>query len=59
MSKVKLTLVKSTAKRTPEQRATLVALGLRHTYHTIEKQINPAVNGMISKVKHLLKVENI
>lgn len=59
MSKVKLTLVKSTAKRSPAQRATLTALGFKRTYQTVEKENNPAIDGMISKVKHLLKVENI
>jgi large subunit ribosomal protein L30 len=59
MTKVRLTLVKGTSKRSPAQRATLVALGLRHTYHSLEKETNPAIDGMINKVKHLLKVENI
>jgi large subunit ribosomal protein L30 len=59
MSKVRITLVKGVAKKTPVQRATLSALGFKRTYQVIEKEINPAINGMISKVKHLLKVETI
>lgn len=59
MSKVKLTLVKSKAKRSPAQKATLVALGLGKTDSFVEKEINPAISGMINKVKHVLKVENI
>ena len=59
MGKVKLTLVKGISKRSPVQRATLTALGLRKTHHSIEKDVNPAIQGMIDKVKHLLKVENI
>jgi large subunit ribosomal protein L30 len=59
MSKVKLTLVKGISKRSPIQRATLVALGLGKTHSTVEKEINPAISGMINKVKHVLKVENI
>ncbi len=59
MAKVKLTLIKSTAKRTPVQKATLTALGLGKTYSSVEKELNPAINGMIDKVKHVLKVENI
>lgn len=59
MSKVKITLVKGTSKRTPVQRATLAALGFKRTYQVLEKESNPAINGMIAKVKHLLKVENI
>jgi large subunit ribosomal protein L30 len=59
MSKVKITLVKGISKRTPAQRATLTALGFKKTHQTIEKETNPAIDGMISKVKHLLKVETI
>jgi large subunit ribosomal protein L30 len=59
MSKVKLTLVKSFAKRTPVQRATLTALGFKRTYQVVEKTNSPSVDGMIAQVKHLLKVESI
>jgi large subunit ribosomal protein L30 len=59
MKKVKLTLVKSTAKRSPSQKATLVALGLGKTHSSVEKECNDAIDGMINKVKHVLKVENI
>jgi large subunit ribosomal protein L30 len=59
MSKVKLTLVKSIAKRSPSQRATLIALGLGKTHSTVEKDRNSAIDGMINKVAHVLKVENI
>ncbi|MDZ4665505.1 MAG: 50S ribosomal protein L30 [Bacteroidota bacterium] len=59
MSKVKLTLVKSFAKRSPAQRATLTALGFKKTYQVIEKKTSPSVDGMIAKVMHLLKVESI
>ncbi len=59
MAKVRLTLVKGTSKRTPAQRATLVALGFKKTYQTLEKELNPAVQGQIDAVKHMLKVETI
>lgn len=59
MGKVKLTLVQGKSKRTPAQKATLQALGLRKTNSTVEKELNPAIEGMINKVKHVLKVENI
>lgn len=59
MKKVKLTLVKGISKRTPSQRATLVALGLGKTHSSVEKEVTPAINGMINKVKHVLKVEQI
>ncbi|MBA3664464.1 MAG: 50S ribosomal protein L30 [Bacteroidetes bacterium] len=59
MGKVKITLVKGTSKRSPSQRATLTALGFKKTHQTIEKESNPAIDGMISKVAHLLRIENV
>jgi large subunit ribosomal protein L30 len=59
MAKVKITLVKSAIDRPKSQKATLEALGLTKLNRTIEKEVNPAVQGMINKVQHLLKVENI
>jgi large subunit ribosomal protein L30 len=59
MAKVKITLVKGQAKRSPAQRATLVALGFKRSYQTLEKELNPAVQGQINVVKHMLKIENI
>ena len=59
MGKVKITLVKSIAKRSPSQKATILALGLGKTNDSVIKHSNPAIDGMISKVKHILKIENI
>lgn len=59
MTKVKLTLVKGKSKRSPSQRATLVALGFRKTHQTLEKEINPAIQGQINAVAHMLKIETI
>jgi len=59
MGKVKLTLVKSIAKRSPSQKATVVALGLGKTHSSVVKEIIFVIDGMISKIKHILKIENI
>lgn len=59
MAKVKITLVKSIAKRSPVQKKTLIALGLKKTHQSLEKEVNPSVQGMIDTVKHMLKVEHI
>jgi large subunit ribosomal protein L30 len=59
MKKVRLTLVKSVAKRSPAQKATLIALGLGKTHSSVEKKLDAPIEGMINKVKHVLKVENI
>ena len=38
---------------------TVKALGLHHVGHTVVKEDNPAIRGMIFKVKHMVKVEEI
>ncbi|NMA84598.1 MAG: 50S ribosomal protein L30 [Epulopiscium sp.] len=55
--KVKITLVKSTIGAKPKQRLTIEALGLKKLHKTVEHQDNPAIRGMIDKVRHLVKVE--
>jgi large subunit ribosomal protein L30 len=41
-----------------DQRATLEALGLRHQ-HSVTQKDNPAIRGMIFKVRHLVKVTEL
>lgn len=57
--KVKLTQVKSKIDRSKKQKATLEALGLRKMHQSVEHEVNPQIEGMILKVAHLLKVEEI
>ena len=57
MSKIKITLVKSTIDRPKDQKETVRALGIRKVYHSVEKETSPSVMGMINKVAHLLKIE--
>ncbi|NJN33106.1 MAG: 50S ribosomal protein L30 [Saprospiraceae bacterium] len=57
MSKVKITLVKSTIDRPQDQKATVKALGLRKIHQTVEQESTPQILGMINKVQHLVKVE--
>lgn len=59
MAKVKITLVKSVAKRTERQRLTVEALGFKKTNTSLEKEVTPQMQGMINAVAHLLKVEHI
>ncbi len=59
MAKVKITLVKSTIKKSGNQKKTVQALGLRKINQSVEKELNPAIQGMINSVKHLIKVETI
>jgi large subunit ribosomal protein L30 len=59
MEKLKLTLVRSTIKRPGDQKATVAALGLKKMNSTVEVVGTPQIMGMISKVNHLLKVEDV
>ena len=56
---VKVTLVKSTIGAIPKQVKTVEALGLTKLNKTVELPDNDAVRGMIFKVNHLVKVEEI
>jgi large subunit ribosomal protein L30 len=59
VTKFKLTLVKSTIGRVEKQRATVHALGLTKMNKTVIKEDSPQIRGMIDKVRHLLKVEEV
>ena len=57
--KLKITLVKSTIGAVPKHVKTVEALGLTKLNKTVELPDNDAVRGMIFKVNHLVKVEEI
>ena len=57
--KLRITLVKSPIGAIPKQRATVEALGLRKMHKTVEMPDNAAVRGMIERVRHLVKVEEV
>ena len=57
MSKIKITQIKSGIDRRHFQKATLIALGIKKMNSTVEVELNPQIQGMINKVKHLVKVE--
>ena len=59
MEKFKLTLVRSTIKRPGDQKATIAALGLKKMNSSVEVAGTPQIMGMIKKVNHLLKVEDV
>ena len=54
---VTLTLVKSGIGSTKKIQATLVGLGLTRMHKTVTRKNTPEIQGMINKVKHLVKVE--
>lgn len=59
MAKVRVTKVKSTIEKHFRQKRTMQALGLNKLGATNELELNPAVEGMLKKVNHLVKIENV
>ena len=57
--KLKITLVKSPIGAVPKARATVEALGLKKINATNILPNTDATKGMIQKVRHLVKVEEI
>ncbi len=56
---LKVTQIGSPIRRPQDQRATLVGLGLNKMNRTRELEDTPAVRGMIRKVSHMVKVEEV
>ncbi len=56
---LRVTQIKSTIGCPKDQGRTLKALGLGKIGRSVEQVDNPSVQGMIFKVKHLVKVEHI
>ncbi|MBS1615428.1 MAG: 50S ribosomal protein L30 [Bacteroidetes bacterium] len=59
MAKIKITQIKSGIDRPERQKRTLVALGLRKMQATVEVEATPQIQGMVAKVAHLVKVEEL
>jgi len=57
MAKVKITQTGSPIRRTPDQKKTLIGLGLGKMHRTVELDDSPEVRGMIRKVQHMVNVE--
>ena len=58
MAKVKITQVRSQIGQSQRHRGTLRALGLGKIGRTAEHEQNAVLDGMLRKVRHLVKVEN-
>lgn len=59
MVKLRITWVRSGIGHTFDQKETIRALGLRRLHHTVEQPDNQSVRGMVFKVKHLVRVEEV
>ena len=59
MAKIRVTQVKSKIGRPERQKRTMLALGLKKMNQTVEHEVTPQLLGMVKKVAHLLKVEEV
>ncbi len=59
MAKLSITLVKSGIGYSVDQKRTLKALGFHRLNQSVSHEDSLAIRGMINKVKHLVKVEEI
>ena len=59
MAKIRITQIKSKNGKPERQKRTLEALGIRKLNHSVEVEATPQILGMVKKVNHLVKVENI
>jgi large subunit ribosomal protein L30 len=56
---LRITYVKSGIGYPRDQRDTLRSLGLRRLHQSVERPDTPSVRGMVAKVRHLVRVEEI
>ena len=59
MAELKITWTKSCIGRPKKQREIIRSLGLHRLHHTVVHQDSPTIQGMVRKVRHLLKVEQV
>ena len=59
MAKIKVTQIKSGIDRSERQKLTLQALGLTRLNASKEVEATPQILGMVKKVSHLVKVEEV
>jgi len=57
MATIKIKQVGSPIRRTKDQRATLIGLGLNKMHRVSELEDSPEVRGMIRKVQHMVEVQ--
>ncbi|MBN1234326.1 MAG: 50S ribosomal protein L30 [Candidatus Coatesbacteria bacterium] len=59
MDKLKLTQIKSTIGRPEKHKRIIKALGFKRLNNTVVHDKSPQILGMVKKVNHLLKIEEI
>jgi large subunit ribosomal protein L30 len=59
MSRLRITQVRSVIGRPRPQRDTIRSLGLKRMHDVVVKEDRPEIRGMVFKVSHLVKVEEV
>lgn len=59
MSKLKVELVRGFSGNTERQRRTARGLGLKKRHQTVIVDDNPSMRGMIDKIAHMVRVEEV
>ena len=59
MKKIRVTQIKSGIDRSERQKLTLQALGLNRLNAAKEVEATPQILGMVKKVSHLIRVEDV
>lgn len=59
MKKIKITQIKSGIDHSERQKLTLQALGLKKMHSSKEVEATPQILGMVKKVNHLVKIEEL
>lgn len=59
MAKVIITQIRSGINRPKNQKATLIALGIKKMHNAVEHEATPQILGMITVVKHLVNVKEV
>jgi large subunit ribosomal protein L30 len=59
MAKIRITQIKSRNGKPERQKRTLDALGIHKLNHSVEHEATPQILGMVEKIRHLVKIENI
>jgi large subunit ribosomal protein L30 len=59
MARIRITQIRSASRRIEPQGLTLKALGIRRMQQSVEHNDTPQIRGMVSKVSHLVKVEEV
>lgn len=57
--RLRITQIRSAIGRVKEQKQMVRTLGIKRLHQSVEHADTPAVRGMIQKVKHLVKVEEV